>query len=55
VEFSPHLEEGRLACMLEDWCPPFSGYHLYYSSRRQPSPDFSLVIKALRLDFQPLR
>jgi DNA-binding transcriptional LysR family regulator len=52
VEFSPHLEKGRLTRVLEDWCPPFSGYHLYYPSRRQPSPAFSLVVEALRLDFQ---
>lgn len=49
VEFSPHLEEGRLVRVLEDWCPPFSGYHLYYPSRRQPSPAFSLVVEALRM------
>lgn len=49
-EFSPHLEEGRLVRVLEDWCPPFSGYHLYYPSRRQPSPAFSLVVDALRMN-----
>jgi len=48
-EFSPHLEEGHLIRVLEDWCPPFSGYHLYYPSRRQPSPAFSLVVDALRV------
>jgi DNA-binding transcriptional LysR family regulator len=48
-EFAPHLEEGRLLRVLEDWCPPFSGYHLYYPSRRQHSPAFSLVLDALRL------
>jgi DNA-binding transcriptional LysR family regulator len=48
-EFSPHLEEGRLIRVLEDWCPPFSGYRLYYPSRRQPSPAFSLVVDALRM------
>lgn len=47
-EFSPHLEDGQLIRVLEDWCPPFSGYHLYYPSRRQPSPAFSLVVDALR-------
>jgi len=34
--------------VLEDWCAPFGGYHLYYPSRRQPSPAFSLVVDALR-------
>jgi DNA-binding transcriptional LysR family regulator len=49
-ELAPHLEEGRLVRVLEDWCPPFPGYHLYYPSRRQPSPAFSLVVNALRVD-----
>lgn len=48
-EFSPYLEQGRLIRVLEDWCPSFAGYHLYYPSRRQPSPAFSLVLEALRL------
>ena len=47
-EFSPHLEEGRLIRVLEDWCPPFPGFHLYYPSRRHPSPAFSLVLDALK-------
>jgi DNA-binding transcriptional LysR family regulator len=44
----PHLLKGRLTRVLEDWCPPWSGYHLYYPSRRQPSPAFVLVVDALR-------
>jgi DNA-binding transcriptional LysR family regulator len=51
-EFSPHIQEGRLMRVLEEWCPPFSGYHLYYPSRRQPSPAFLLVAEALRADRQ---
>lgn len=47
-EFAPHIEDGRLVRVLEDWCPPFPGYYLYYPSRRQPSPAFSLVVNALR-------
>lgn len=47
-EFAPHIEDGRLLRVLENWCPPFSGYHLYYPSRRQPSPAFTLVLDALR-------
>ncbi|WP_434772135.1 LysR family transcriptional regulator [Pseudomonas entomophila] len=46
-EFAPHIEEGRLVRVLEDWCTPFEGYYLYYPSRRQPSPAFSLVVDAL--------
>jgi DNA-binding transcriptional LysR family regulator len=48
-EFAPHIEEGRLILVLDDWCEPFSGYHLYYPSRRQPSPAFSLVVDAVRI------
>lgn len=42
------VEEGRLVRVMEDWCPPFPGYHLYYPSRRQPTPAFSLLVEALR-------
>lgn len=43
-----HVAEGRLIRVLEDWCEPFSGYHLYYPSRRQSSPAFTLLRDALR-------
>jgi DNA-binding transcriptional LysR family regulator len=43
-----HLSKGRLRRVLADWCPPFSGYHLFYPSRRQPSAAFNLVVEALR-------
>jgi len=43
-----YLTEGRLKRVLEDWCPTFPGYHLYYPSRRQPLPAFALLINALR-------
>lgn len=42
------LSEGRLMRVLEDWCPPFPGYHLYYPSRRHASPAFALIVNALR-------
>ena len=48
-ELMPYLEDGRLVRVLEDWCPKFEGYHLYYPSRRQPSPAFTLVVQALRI------
>jgi len=48
-ELGTHLADGNLVRVLDDWCPPFAGYHLYYPSRRQPSPAFSLVLHALRL------
>jgi DNA-binding transcriptional LysR family regulator len=43
-----HLAEGRLIRVLADWCPPYPGYHLYYPSRRQPTPAFALLVEALR-------
>lgn len=43
-----HVADGRLVRVLEDWCPPFAGYHLYYPSRRQPSAAFALLVDALR-------
>src|SRR3954470_19101390 len=42
------VAEGRLVRMLEDWTPPFPGFHLYYPSRRQQSPAFALIVEALR-------
>ena len=44
----PHLAQGHLKRVLEDWCPPFPGYHLYYPSRRHSSSAFSLLVDALR-------
>ena len=44
----PHLAGGRLRRVLDDWCPPYAGYHLYYPSRRQSSPAFALLVDALR-------
>jgi DNA-binding transcriptional LysR family regulator len=50
--FEDHVREdiadGRLIRVLSDWCPPFSGYHLYYPSRRQLSPAFAVLADALR-------
>jgi DNA-binding transcriptional LysR family regulator len=44
----PHLAKGQLKRVLEDWCPYWPGYHLYYPSRRQSSPAFALLVDALR-------
>ncbi|PTQ69144.1 LysR family transcriptional regulator [Pseudomonas sp. GV071] len=44
----PYIDDGRLVRVLADWCEPFSGYHLYYPSRRQSSPAFTLLRDALR-------
>lgn len=43
-----HLADGRLIRVLDDWCPTFPGYHLYYPSRRQPSAAFTLLVESLR-------
>lgn len=43
-----HVADGSLVRVLEDWCDPFDGYYLYYPSRRQSSPAFSLLLEALR-------
>jgi DNA-binding transcriptional LysR family regulator len=48
-----HLAAGRLIRVLEDWCPPFPGCHLYYPSRRQPTPAFALLVDALRFRDAP--
>ena len=44
----PHLAKGLLRRVLDDWCPPYTGYHLYYPSRRQATPAFALLVEALR-------
>ncbi|PRA53049.1 LysR family transcriptional regulator [Ochrobactrum sp. MYb68] len=44
----PYITEGRLIRVLEDWCPWFPGYHLYYPSRRQQSPALALLANILR-------
>lgn len=43
-----HVAKGRLKRVLAEWCPPYSGYHLFYPSRRQSSAAFALVVEALR-------
>lgn len=43
-----HIADGRLVRELGDWCPAYSGYHLYYPSRRQSSAAFNLLVEALR-------
>lgn len=43
-----HVAKGKLRRVLADWCQPYSGYHLYYPSRRQSSAAFALLVEALR-------
>jgi hypothetical protein len=42
------IADGRLVRVLEEWCPPFAGYHFYYPSRRQPPAAFLLLVDAVR-------
>jgi DNA-binding transcriptional LysR family regulator len=46
---TPHLASGALVRVLEDWCPPFPGYFLYYATRRQQPRALAALIDALRL------
>lgn len=43
-----HIATGHLIAVLQEWCQPFPGYHLYYTSRRQSSPALRLLVDALR-------
>jgi DNA-binding transcriptional LysR family regulator len=42
------IAKGHLLHVLKEWSPPWTGYHLYYPSRRQPSAAFALLVEALR-------
>ena len=44
----PYIKAGHLKQVLEDWCDPYPGYHLFYPSRRQSTPAFALLVEALR-------
>jgi DNA-binding transcriptional LysR family regulator len=46
---SEHIGRGELVRVLEDWCPPFDGYFLYYTSRRHQPPTLQALIDALRV------
>lgn len=43
-----HLDIGALEAVLTRFSPPFAGYHLYYPSRRQPTPAFAKIVEGLR-------
>jgi DNA-binding transcriptional LysR family regulator len=43
-----HVTSGALVQVLDDWCQPFAGFHLYYPSRRQNAAAFQVVVEALR-------
>jgi len=48
-----HMTAGRLVRVLEDWCKPYPGYHLYYPSRRQSSRALATIVEALRYRRKP--
>src|SRR5215469_14326673 len=48
TQVQKQLDSGELVRVLASWCPPFTGYHLYYPSRRQPSAAFAILVDALR-------
>jgi DNA-binding transcriptional LysR family regulator len=47
-QVQPNIDRGELVQVLADWTPAYAGYHLYYPSRRQTTPAFALLVKALR-------
>jgi DNA-binding transcriptional LysR family regulator len=44
-----HIARGTLVRVLEDWCPPFDGYFLYYPSRRHQPRALRALVDALRV------
>jgi DNA-binding transcriptional LysR family regulator len=46
---SDHIARGKLVRVMEDWCPPFDGYFLYYPSRRHQPPALQALVDALRI------
>jgi DNA-binding transcriptional LysR family regulator len=52
-QVQPYLTSGKLVQVLAEFCPAFSGHHIYYPSRRQPSPAFAILVNALR--YRPKR
>jgi len=46
---APHLASGALVRVLEDWCPPFPGFFLYYASRRHQRRALAALIDTLRV------
>lgn len=50
AQVAPHLASGALESVLDDWCPSFPGFHLYYPSRHQVSPALRAFIDAMKGD-----
>jgi DNA-binding transcriptional LysR family regulator len=50
-----YIADRRLVRVLDDWCQPYTGYHLYYPSRRQSSGALAVIVEALRYREPPRR
>jgi DNA-binding transcriptional LysR family regulator len=50
-----HLESGALIRVLEDWCPPFPGFFLYFPSRKQQPAALTALVATLRMDTSVVR
>jgi DNA-binding transcriptional LysR family regulator len=50
AQVAPHLASGKLEAVLEDWCPSFPGFHLYYPNRRQVTPALRAFIEVMKAD-----
>ncbi|MFJ5489937.1 LysR family transcriptional regulator [Pectobacterium carotovorum] len=44
----PYTDSGKMVSVLQDWCPVWPGFHLYYPNRRQHSRAMALMVEALR-------
>ena len=49
------LRAGALSRVLEDWCPAFPGFFLYYPGRRQVSPALAALIDAIRVPAKAIK
>jgi DNA-binding transcriptional LysR family regulator len=43
-----HLASGALIRVLDDWCPPFPGFFLFYPTRKQQPAALTALIRTLR-------
>lgn len=46
--FQPYLDRGELVTVLDDWLPPFTGFYLYFPSRRSVTPKLRALIDHVR-------
>ncbi|WP_064710446.1 LysR family transcriptional regulator [Rhizobium bangladeshense] len=46
--FKPYVESGQLAPLLQEYCPPFAGFFLYYPSRRNLPPKLRALVDHVR-------